>query len=434
MAKDISDNTWSENEEENNSASPDGLQGGYAPSTISPTVRGTRAGIKRSWNRINASTTSTGTATASVLTYSMGPAVYKKGERFAFWANATNTGAMTLNINALGAKSILRSNGSALIAGDITANCFTELVYDGTAFRLVLSIVGNGSALTNLNASNLATGTVDDVRLPETMTGKTFSSKVTVNTDGSAIVIKSTGTGAAATGFVDFQDSTGTRQGWVGLGTSSQPDTYLYSEVGSVRLQGTSILANGYAVWDAGNFNPATKANLTGGTFTGSVGVSSSATAGEIRLVTGTATAPGYIEFRNADGTRAGYIGSQSGTTLRMMTENGITGWTMTGALTATGDITAFSDARLKSNVETISGALEMVENMRGVRYDMNGKRNIGVIAQEFQQVTPELVLTADDEIGTLSVNYGNTVGVLIEAIKELKAQVDELKAGSEVR
>ena len=48
---------------------------------------------------------------------------------------------------------------------------------------------------------------------------------------------------------------------------------------------------------------------------------------------------------------------------------------------------------------------------------------------KRLQKVAPELVLTAEDEMGTLSVNYGNITGYLIEAIKELKAEIEELKA-----
>jgi ABC-type Fe2+-enterobactin transport system substrate-binding protein len=68
---------------------------------------------------------------------------------------------------------------------------------------------------------------------------------------------------------------------------------------------------------------------------------------------------------------------------------------------------------------------------MRGVHYVRNetGKDSSGVIAQELQKIAPELVLTAEDEMGTLSVNYGNITGYLIEAIKELKAEIEELKA-----
>ena len=101
------------------------------------------------------------------------------------------------------------------------------------------------------------------------------------------------------------------------------------------------------------------------------------------------------------------------------------------GAATFNNDVTAFSDERLKSNITKIPNALSKVTKMRGVHYvrDATGKDSTGVIAQEMQKVAPELVLTAEDEMGTLSVNYGNITGYLIEAIKELSARVKELEA-----
>jgi hypothetical protein len=100
------------------------------------------------------------------------------------------------------------------------------------------------------------------------------------------------------------------------------------------------------------------------------------------------------------------------------------------GAATFNNDVTAFSDERLKSNITTIPDALSKVTEMRGVHYVRNetGKDSTGVIAQELQKIAPELVLTAEDEMGTLSVNYGNITGYLIEAIKELSARVKELE------
>jgi hypothetical protein len=104
-------------------------------------------------------------------------------------------------------------------------------------------------------------------------------------------------------------------------------------------------------------------------------------------------------------------------------------GLNVTGALVATGDVTAFSDARLKDNIETIGNAVTKVKAMRGVTYDMNGKRGLGVIAQETESVIPEVVMTHDS--GLKSVAYGNIVGLLIEAIKEQQVQINELKAGA---
>lgn len=99
------------------------------------------------------------------------------------------------------------------------------------------------------------------------------------------------------------------------------------------------------------------------------------------------------------------------------------------GALVATGDITAFSDRRVKENIVTIDNALDKVTKLRGVYYnrtDVEDKsQKIGVIAQEIQEVLPQVVLEENDR---LSVAYGNLAGVFIEAIKEQQTQIEELK------
>jgi hypothetical protein len=102
----------------------------------------------------------------------------------------------------------------------------------------------------------------------------------------------------------------------------------------------------------------------------------------------------------------------------------------------AGGTVTAYSDIKLKDNVITIDSALDKVNQLRGVYYtlkdDSTKTRRIGVIAQEIQQVLPEVVLEDVNKItdvSTLSVAYGNITALLIEAIKELKAEVAELKS-----
>lgn len=102
----------------------------------------------------------------------------------------------------------------------------------------------------------------------------------------------------------------------------------------------------------------------------------------------------------------------------------------------AGGTVTAYSDIKLKDNVITIGSALDKVDRLRGVYYtlkdDSTKTRRIGVIAQEIQQVLPEVVLEDVNKItdvSTLSVAYGNITALLIEAIKELKAEVAELKS-----
>lgn len=102
-----------------------------------------------------------------------------------------------------------------------------------------------------------------------------------------------------------------------------------------------------------------------------------------------------------------------------------------TGNFTATGDIESNSDIRLKENIETIPNALEKVSNMRGVYFDMKsrpGVRKVGLIAQEVEEVLPEVVSAAEDGEQIKSVAYGNIVGLLVEAVKELKDEIEQLK------
>ena len=98
------------------------------------------------------------------------------------------------------------------------------------------------------------------------------------------------------------------------------------------------------------------------------------------------------------------------------------------GAATFNNNVTAFSDERLKDNIETLEDGLDKVEQLRGVTYTRDEKENIGVIAQEVEKILPEIVLTADDEMGTKSVDYSRLTAVLIEAVKDLSARVKELE------
>jgi hypothetical protein len=102
--------------------------------------------------------------------------------------------------------------------------------------------------------------------------------------------------------------------------------------------------------------------------------------------------------------------------------------FTRAGNFTAAGTVTANSDITLKTNVNTITHALDKVLALRGVMFDRisTGNHEMGVIAQEVELVVPELVLT--DENGIKSVAYGNTVALLIEAVKEQQQQIEQLK------
>ena len=106
--------------------------------------------------------------------------------------------------------------------------------------------------------------------------------------------------------------------------------------------------------------------------------------------------------------------------------------------IACTGEVTAYaSDARLKTNVVAIDGALDKVEAIRGVTYDWNEKgqelglgteHQVGVIAQEIEAVLPQLVVDSAHE-GFKTVKYDKLTALLIEAVKELSAKVKTLEA-----
>ncbi len=145
----------------------------------------------------------------------------------------------------------------------------------------------------------------------------------------------------------------------------------------------------------------------------------------------------------------AGYVTTDTNTTYTAGNGLSLSGTTFTmsgsytGDFSATGDVTAYStsDITLKENVINITNALSKVQQIRGVEFDWTQayidakggedefflrKHDTGVIAQEVEEVLPEVVATRDD--GTKAVRYDKMVGLLIEAIKEQQSQIDSLK------
>ncbi|MGL5098467.1 MAG: tail fiber domain-containing protein, partial [Fusobacteriaceae bacterium] len=107
------------------------------------------------------------------------------------------------------------------------------------------------------------------------------------------------------------------------------------------------------------------------------------------------------------------------------------------GNSTFPGNVTAYSDIKLKTDIRVIENAMTKISTLSGYTYTRKdtGSRHSGVIAQEVQKVLPEVIQISkamegdEDQTDTLSVAYGNMVGLLIEGIKELKREIDELKS-----
>ena len=97
------------------------------------------------------------------------------------------------------------------------------------------------------------------------------------------------------------------------------------------------------------------------------------------------------------------------------------------GNIVADGNITAYSDERFKDNIKTLEDGLAKVNQLRGVSYNKDNKKGIGVIAQEVEKVLPEIVITGKTEDKFKSVDYGRLTAVLIEAVKEQQKQIQTL-------
>jgi hypothetical protein len=177
---------------------------------------------------------------------------------------------------------------------------------------------------------------------------------------------------------------------------------------------------------------------------------------GDTVRVANTGTYGGTISFNQGSGnTNIGYVGSIRAFEGNGSGDNGIGLFSRnrisfylnsaspsvtiatSGTLTVSGDVVAYgnpSDKRLKENIKPIESALDKAMKLQGVTFDwkksdsiLKIKEDIGFIAQDVQKVVPELV--RENEDGMLSMRHQGIAPILIEAIKELKAEIDLLKS-----
>ena len=198
---------------------------------------------------------------------------------------------------------------------------------------------------------------------------------------------------------------------------------------GSLTVTGSSIIY-GPLVVGSGSAGSGENTLVVGVAPNGGVGEG-----GQILLsaVGGTYTSASMLDnyqntFRVLNGTNAG--SNRMDLELSHITQN----------LRIFGDVIAYaaSDKRLKNNIQPINNALDTLTNIGGYTFDWDETlkdthghegKDIGVIAQEIEKVLPEVVTTR--ESGYKAVKYEKIVPLLIEAIKELKAEVDRLKSGN---
>ena len=355
---------------------------------------------------------------------------------------------------------------------------------------------GSGASLTSLNAGNISSGTIADARLPGTISSNITGSSASCTGNAATATNADTVDNLHASSFLrsDQSDSTsGTltastllassainanssavfqangfiRTGAIGIhpgGTTTPNSTgerWLHSDSSGVLRWGTSASNSDGTIWRSDNDGSGSgldadtldgkqdtsflRSDAGGGadsytadsdiSFNGGAGAVTINGGSDIRLTNGSWTGNHYAKIQHHDnylylgGGSNGHVFRRDGQNTAILDSS--------GNFTATGNVTAYSDARLKTDVNTINDALGICGKLRGVSYKWikDGKESIGVIAQEVEEVLPEVVLTnvdTDPSTGETteikSVDYGKIVGVLINAINELKAEVEELK------
>jgi hypothetical protein len=355
---------------------------------------------------------------------------------------AINASSITLGTLANARTTAASANGASTIVardsnGDFTANTITATTSNATTFNgttgAFTNVSGNGVALTAINASNVTSGTLDNART----TGNTSNS-------ASTLVLRD------ANGA--FEGGNITAANFIGAGTTLTSINASNISSGTIpNSHTTAASANGAATIVLRDSSGSFEAGIitANGSALSSINASniSSGTVATARLGSGTANSSTFLR---GDQT---YAVPASGTTITDDTSTNATYYPVlttatSGSISAanvsstkltynpsTGNLAATihyasSDSRFKDDVVVIPNALDKVDQIRGVTYVRNDipdkSRHAGVIAQEVEAVLPEVVST--NEKGYKLVAYDNMIGLLVEAIKELKAEVDALK------
>ena len=366
------------------------------------------------------------------------------------------------------------SNLTALNATQLTSGTVPDARFPATL------PAADGSALTALNASNVASGTLASDRLPTVPTTKGGTGLTAIGTANQVLAVNS---GATALEYQTISaDITGVTAGDGLTGGGTTGDVTLNVGAGNLidvqadqidvdlsELTTSTSDADGdfFAVVDAANAQKKlTKGNINNSGFNNDAGFTTNT--GTVTQVdggnglTGSVTTSGSLAVGAGTGidVAADEISvdvsdfMSNGSNNRVVTATGadamnaetnmtFDGSTLavTGAITATGDVTAFStsDKNLKQNILNIDNSLEKVSKLNGVYYNwtkealeknkhLKDVKEVGVIAQDVEEVLPEIVATRED--GTKAVKYERLCAILIESVKELKKEIEELKSG----
>lgn len=419
---DFTNSNWSEADSSNTQPSPNGFPAGILPSEVGGAVRAIMGASKRSFDRSNAMVSSTGANSAYVLTYAVGPTAYVKGEVFRFFANVTNTGAATININGLGVRNILRADGNSPLPGEIVGGQVITLVYDGASFlaqnittknlKESVSISKDSDAVLTLEDTSAPTntfrrkgilssknvgggndwlfrqtrpsdGATEDFTL-KTGTGGTIWTTGNFNPD-----LKANLSGAIFTGDVTTYRPASPTTGVLYLG--NQANRYIYYDGVNYTMPGANLYVNGSQVWKRDDFDPATKASLNAqvrfnGVFPGP---------SEAYFYSDGGT--NNVRFRAGAGPNYKYVGLNDDGTLQVFQ----------GGVEAAGDLHATGAVRANGRVIVGEGGnasfIEMRDTDEGTRFLHNNSNLIGFLGK-----AGDWIFRADDNGAIWTKQFGD--------------------------
>lgn len=394
---------------------------GYMTSTYATKLDGISAGA----------TTNTGTVT-SVAALTLGTTGTDVSSTV---ATGTTTPVITLNIPTASAtnRGVLSSTDWGIFNGKQAAGAYltsavTSVGGTGTVSGLTLTgtVTSTGSltlggtlALGSLNTLGTAAGLSATLIVGSGGTGVTTLTGIPYGNGTSAFTVATaaqlvTAIGASTTlvaGSMSSADKT-KLDAITGTNTGNETGTTIRAALGITTLSGS-------------NTGDQTSVSGSSGSCTGNAATSTNASA--VNGTSGQMNGDGWWRSTGA----TGWYSTTYAVGIYSTAVNSVSTYGTTVSFTASGNITAYSDLRLKENIVTVDNALDKVMQLRGVYYnrieDKTQKRKVGVIAQEIQKVLPEVVLEDNDMNKTLSVDYGNIVALLIEAIKEQQSQIDSL-------
>ena len=238
--------TFSQTDSSNATGTMPSWSGAAAPSTLDDAGRALQGAVTREWNWRSYTLTAGGTSDAKTLTFSVAPAAYYNGQRFAFIANTTNTTTATLNVNSLGAKTIKKNVSGTLTnlsASDMVSGMFCEVAYN-TSNDCFVWVNSSGAPLnsptfTGTPAAPTAAADTNTTQLATTayVVGQGYLKSSTAST-----------TYQTALGFAPIQQGGGTNQFsnkmYIGWSASSQlrvqVDTTDFGVTWPINISGTA--------------------------------------------------------------------------------------------------------------------------------------------------------------------------------------------------